>query len=64
RMWESPEFQARQLAFDFGYVARAVESVIRAMHRKLVTWMRKWAAPAAPAVCSVWMQLGFDGMQA
>ncbi len=55
RMLESDEFQARQLAFDFGYVARAVLPVIRVMHQKLTRWLAKWAAPEACARPS-WIQ--------
>jgi len=59
RLWESPEFQARQLAFEFGYVARAVVPIIKRLHRKLGTWFRKWAAFTRP-VPVIWLQIEFN----
>ena len=47
KFWRSAEFQARQLAFDFGHIARAVVTAIR----PTVLEARKWAArlfPRAP----------------
>ena len=38
KLWRSVEFQARQLAFDFGYVARDVVEAIR----PAVIAARKW----------------------
>lgn len=44
RLWRSAEFQARQLAFDFGYIARGVVAAIR----DTVLQARKWAAERFP----------------
>lgn len=60
RLWEDPEFQARQLAFEFGYVARAVVPIIKRLHRKLGAWFRKWAAFARPAPAATWLQIEFN----
>jgi hypothetical protein len=63
RMLESDEFQARQLAFDFGHVARAVASIVGAMRKKLARWVWNFVSDA-PAVRPAWVQLAFEGMRA
>lgn len=40
KLWESAEFQARQLAFDFGRVARVVIPIIKNMKAKMNEWIK------------------------
>jgi hypothetical protein len=50
RLWESPEYQAAQLAFDFGRVARVVAPIIKRLRKALRAWEHKRPArPTQPA---------------
>lgn len=40
KIWASAEFQARQLAFDFGHVARAVIAAVTPAVAKGRDWLR------------------------
>jgi len=50
KFWASAEFQARQLAFNFGYVARAVIEAITPAVTKGRDWLRSMFPHAAPTI--------------
>lgn len=54
KLWESAEFQLRQLAFDFGRVARAVVPIIAKLRRQLRAW--EHLRPRSPSPASTWCQ--------